>query len=125
MFNLYDDIPDNYNMQKMIYDDNKTVQDLINHIKITENQKNNAKPYDYNPNPNPNPNSNPNPNPNSNSNHNTPLAALVCDEQIGGNQKSGVAPEPSETKQGGSMGFKIQTKNSLKKTGKCTSLPPA
>ena len=30
MLNLYDDIPDQYSMQKMIYDDSKTLQDLIN-----------------------------------------------------------------------------------------------
>ena len=37
MLNLYDDIPDQYTMQKMIYDDNTTLQDLINQLK--KNQK--------------------------------------------------------------------------------------
>ena len=77
MLNLYDDIPNQYTMQKMIYDDNTTLQDLINQINKTDNQKIDAKPYDYN--------------------YKT-LAALVNDDQIGGNQTSGVAPEPSETK---------------------------
>ena len=104
MLNLYDDIPDQYTMQKMIYDDNTTLQDLINQINKTDNQKIDAKPYDYN--------------------YKT-LAALVNDDQIGGNQTSGVAPEPSETKQGGSMGLKIENKKSLKKSGKYTSHPSA
>ena len=38
MLNLYDDIPDQYSMQKMIYDDSKTLQDLID--KMQNKQKN-------------------------------------------------------------------------------------
>ena len=45
MLDMYNDIPDSYNIQKMIYNDGSTLQDLINHLK---NQKNDAKPYDYN-----------------------------------------------------------------------------
>ena len=90
MLNLYDDIPDQYTMQKMIYDDNTTLQDLINQLK---KPKNDDKPYDY---------------------KDKTLAALVNDEQIGGNQTTGDAPEPSETIKGGSMGLKTESKNSLK-----------
>ena len=91
MLNLYDDIPDQYSMQKMICDDKITLQDLINKMKKPEKPKNDAKPYDYN---------------------DKALASMVKDEIIGGNQTTGVAPEPSETIKGGSMGLKIENKNS-------------
>ena len=98
MLDMYNDIPDSYNIQKIIYDDDSTLQDLINQLK---KPKNDAKPYDY---------------------KNKTLAALVKDEQIGGNQTTGVAPEPSETIKGGSMGLKIENKNSQKNQ---VSMPPS
>ena len=101
MLNLYDDIPDQYSMQKMIYDDKITLQDLIDKMKKPEKPKNDAKPYDYNDNA---------------------LAPMVKDEIIGGNQTTGVAPEPSETIKGGSMGLKIENKNSQKNQ---VSMPPS
>ena len=36
MLDMYNDIPDSYNIQKMIYNYGSTLQDLINHLK---NQK--------------------------------------------------------------------------------------
>ena len=101
MLNLYDDIPDQYSMQKMIYDDKITLQDIIDKMKKPEKPKNDAKPYDYNDNA---------------------LAPMVKDEIIGGNQTTGVAPEPSETIKGGSMGLKIENKNSQKNQ---VSMPPS
>ena len=90
MLNLYDDIPDQYSMQKMIYDDSKTIQDLINKMKITEKPNNDAKPHDYN---------------------NETMPPLVKDEQNGDCQIPGTLPETSETIKGGPMGLKIENKN--------------
>ena len=83
MLDMYNDIPHSYNIQKMIYDDNSTLQDVINQLNITDND---AKSYDYK--------------------DKTPTP-LVKDEIIGGNQTTGVAPEPSETIKGGSMGLSL------------------
>ena len=90
MLDMYDDIPDSYNIQKMIYNDGSTLQDLINHLK---NQKHDAKPYDYN---------------------NKTMPLLVKDEQNGDCQLPDTLPETSETIKGGSMGLKIENKKSLK-----------
>ena len=97
MLDMYNDIPHSYNIQKMIYDDNSTLQDVINQLNIPNND---AKAYDYK------------------DNSPTPL---VKDEIIGGNQTTGVAPENSETKKGGSMGLKTENKKSLKNQ---VSVPP-
>ena len=94
MLNLYDDIPDQYSMQKMIYDDSKTLQALINQMKITEKPKNDAKPYDYN---------------------NKTMPPLVKDEKNGDCQIPDTLPETSETIKGGSMGLKIENKKITKK----------
>ena len=95
MLNLYDDIPDQYvySMQKMIYDDSKTLQDLIDKMQKTEKPKNDAKPYD---------------------NNNKTMPPMVKDEKIGDCQTSDTLPETYETKKGGSMELKIENKNPLK-----------
>ena len=90
MLDMYNDIPDSYNIQKMIYNDGSALQDLINHLK---NQKHDAKPHDYN---------------------NKTMPLLVKDEQNGDCQLSDTLPETSETIKGGPMGLKIENKNSLK-----------
>ena len=93
MLNLYDDIPDQYSMQKMIYDDSKTLQDLIDKMQKTEKPKNDAKPYDYN---------------------NKTMPPMVKDENNGDCQTPDTLPETSETIKGGSMGLKIENKKSQK-----------
>ena len=75
----------------MIYNDESTLKDLINHLK---NQNNDAKPYDY---------------------KDKTMAPLVKDEQIGDCQATSKVPEPSETINGGSMGLKIENKKITKK----------
>ena len=103
MLNLYDDIPDQYSMQKMIYDDSKTLQDLIDKMTITEKPKNDAKPYDYN---------------------NKTMPPMVKDEKNGDCQTSDTLPETSETIKGGSMGLKIENKKSLKNEALNCTTPP-
>ena len=87
MLDLYDDVPHQYKIHKIIYDDTSTLSDLITILKTNENPKNiPTKLYDYN----------------------KPLAALVDDEDEG--RPSGSSPkdsEDSEPRQGATMGARI------------------
>ena len=84
MLDLYDDLPHQYNIHKIIYDDTSTLNDLITILKTNEKPINiPTKLYDYN----------------------KPLAALVDDEDKG--RPSGPSPKDSEPRQGATMGARI------------------